>query len=122
MNANHGFQCTEFGSYRSDDYNKIFKPRGRNPMEQAELDAIEQSGREATRLFEGLQVEKHPIHGYRGEMQGYIFNDNVVSAYGITNANPQFGEGGLPQYYVPNIEDMINKNIVSPVESIKLNK
>jgi hypothetical protein len=43
MNANHGFQCTEFGSYRSDDYNKIFKPRGRNPMEQAELDAIEQS-------------------------------------------------------------------------------
>lgn len=86
------------------------------------LDAIEQSGREATRLFEGLQVEKHPIHGYRGEMQGYIFNDNVVSAYGITNANPQFGEGGLPQYYVPNIEDMINKNIVSPVESIKLNK
>ena len=86
------------------------------------LDAIEQSGREATKLFEGLQVEKHPIHGYRGEMQGYIFNDNVVSAYGITNANPQFGEGGLPQYYVPNIEDMINKNIVSPVESIKLNK
>ena len=69
------------------------------------------------------------ISGQRGfeykpikEMQGYIFNDNVVSAYGITNANPQFGEGGLPQYYVPNIEDMINKNIVSPVESIKLNK
>lgn len=32
------------------------------------LDAIEQSGRDATKLFEGLQVEKNPIHGYRGEM------------------------------------------------------
>ena len=26
------------------------------------LDAIEQSGRDATKLFEGLQVEKNPIH------------------------------------------------------------
>ena len=57
------------------------------------LDAIEQSGRDATKLFEGLQVEKNPIHGYRGEMQGYIFNEDVASAYGITNANPQFGKG-----------------------------
>ena len=32
------------------------------------LDAIEQSGRDAMKLFEGLQVEKNPIHGYRGEM------------------------------------------------------
>ena len=31
------------------------------------LDAIEQSGREATKLFEGLQVEKNLVHGYRGE-------------------------------------------------------
>lgn len=31
------------------------------------LDAIEQSGREVTKLFEGLQVEKNPVHGYRGE-------------------------------------------------------
>ena len=30
------------------------------------LDAIEQSGGDATNVFEGLQVEKHPIHGYRG--------------------------------------------------------
>ena len=56
------------------------------------LDAIEQSGRDATKLFEGLQVEKNPIHGYRGEMQGYIFNEDVASAYGIANANPQFGK------------------------------
>ena len=41
------------------------------------LDAIEQSGRDATKLFEGLQVEKNPKYGYRGEMQGYVFNEDV---------------------------------------------
>lgn len=86
------------------------------------LDAIEQSGRDATKLFEGLQVEKNPIHGYRGKMQGYIFNEDVASAYGITNANPQFGKGGLPQYYVPDVQDLIDKGILTPVDNIKLNK
>ena len=86
------------------------------------LDAIEQSGRDAMKLFEGLQVEKNPIHGYRGEMQGYIFKEDVASAYGITNANPQFGKGGLPQYYVPDVQDLIDKGILIPVDNIKLNK
>ena len=86
------------------------------------LDAIEQSGRDATKLFEGLQVYKDPIYGYRGKMQGYIFNEDVASAYGITSANPQFGKGGLPQYYVPDVQDLIDKGILTPVDSIKLNK
>ena len=86
------------------------------------LDAIEQSGRDATKLFEELQVEKNPIHGYRGEMQGYIFNEDVASAYGITNANPQFGKGGLPQYYVTDVQDLIDKGILTPVDNIKLLK
>ncbi len=67
-------------------------------------------------------MEKNPIHGYRGEMQGYLFNEDVASAYGITNANPQFGKGGLPQYYVPNVKDLIEKGILVPVDSIKLFK
>lgn len=86
------------------------------------LDAIESSGRNATTIFEGLQVEKNPIHGYRGEMQGYLFNEDVVSAYGITRANPQFGKGGLPQYFVPNVQDMINRGALTPVDKIKLFK
>ena len=86
------------------------------------LEAIEQSGRDATTVFEGLQVEKNPIHGYRGEMQGYLFNEDIASAYGITNANPQFGKGGLPQYYVPNVNDLIEKGILIPVHNIKLFK
>ena len=86
------------------------------------LEAIEQSGSDATTVFEGLQVEKNPIHGYRGEMQGYLFNEDIASAYGITNANPQFGKGGLPQYYVPNVNDLIEKGILIPVHNIKLFK
>ena len=84
------------------------------------LDAIEQSDKVATKIFEGLQVEKNPIHGYRGIMQGYIFNDDVASAYGITYANIQFGAGGLPQYYIPNVKDLIEKGILVPVDCIKL--
>lgn len=86
------------------------------------LDAIEQSGGDATNVFEGLQVEKHPIHGYRGEMQGYVFNEEIASAYGITNANPQFGKGGLPQYFVPNANDYIQKGILVKVDNITLRK
>ena len=83
---------------------------------------IEQSGGDATNVFEGLQVEKHPIHGYRGEMQGYVFNEEIASAYGITNANPQFGKGGLPQYFVPNANDYIQKGILVKVDNITLRK
>ena len=52
----------------------------------------------------------------------YIFNADVASAYGITNANPQFGKGGLPQYYVPDVQDLLDKGILAPVGNIKLNK
>ena len=45
------------------------------------LDAIEQSGRDAMKLFEGL-----------------------------------------PQYYVPDVQDLIDKGILIPVDNIKLNK
>ena len=48
----------------------------------------------------------------------YIFNADVASAYGITNANPQFGKGGLPQYYVPDVQDLIDKGILIPVDKI----
>ena len=86
------------------------------------MDAIEHSRGDATNVFEGLQVEKHPIHGYWGEMQGYVFNEEIASAYGITNANPQFGKGGLPQYFVPNANDYIQKGILVKVDNITLRK
>lgn len=84
------------------------------------LDAVEGSGRSATTIFEGLQVEKNPIYGYRSEMQGYVFNEDVAAAYGITNANPQFGAGGLPQYFVPDVQTLIDNGILVPVDNIPL--
>ena len=84
--------------------------------------AIERSGRNATKIFEGLQVEKNPIHGYRGTMQGYKVVKDVNAALGITKANPQFGKGGLPQVFVPNVEELIKQGILVPVDSITLIK
>lgn len=55
-------------------------------------------------------------------VERYLFNEDVASAYGITNANPQFGNGGLPQYYVPDVQDLISKGILIPVDNIKLYK
>lgn len=40
-NANHGYLCSEHGSYRPDDYRKIFKPRANSKKEEEELAAIE---------------------------------------------------------------------------------
>jgi len=33
--------------------------------------AVERSKRDATKLFEGLQVSKHPVKGYRPQVTGY---------------------------------------------------
>lgn len=84
--------------------------------------AIERSGSDATKIFEGLQVEKNPIHGYRGNMQGYKVTTDIDAAFGITKANPQFGKGGLPQVYVPNVDELIEKGILIPVDNIPLVK
>lgn len=54
-------------------------------------------------------------------MQGYKFNEDVASAYGIAEANPQFGKGGLPQYFVPNVQEYIDKGILVPIDKIELN-
>lgn len=54
-------------------------------------------------------------------MKGYIFNEDVLGAYGITKANPQFGKGGLPQYFIPNVQELIDTGVLVPAKSIKLN-
>lgn len=86
------------------------------------LDAVEDSGRNAQTLFEGLQVKPHDVYGYRGEVSGYMFTKNVTGGYGITSANPQFGSGGLPQYFIPNIKQLIEKGVLIKVDTIPLIK
>lgn len=62
---------------------------------------------------------KPSIYGYGDERQGYRFNEDVANAYGIIIANPQFGNGG-PQYYDPNVQELIDKGILAPIDNIKL--
>ena len=89
---------------------------------EARLDAVEDSGRNAQTLFEGLQVKPHDVYGYRGGVSGYMFTKNVTGGYGITSANPQFGSGGLPQYFIPNIKQLIEKGVLIKVDTIPLIK
>ena len=84
--------------------------------------ALERSGYDANNLFEGLQVEKNLVHGYRSEMQGYKATIDLEAAFGLTKANPQFGKGGLPQIFIPDANDLIQKGYLIPVENIPLNK
>lgn len=84
------------------------------------LDAINRSGQKASVLYEGLQVEKHPILGYRNEMHGYLFTEDVAYAFSLAKSNPQFGQGGYPQYFVPNVQELIQKGILKPVNITKL--
>lgn len=84
------------------------------------MDAIESSERNATTLFEELQVKPHPIHGLRGQVSGYRFTQTVTVGYGQALSNPQFGTGGLNQCYVPNVQKLIDKGIIVFGETIDL--
>ncbi|MFZ2539578.1 MAG: hypothetical protein WAX04_11840 [Oscillospiraceae bacterium] len=84
--------------------------------------AIERSGRDATKIFEGLQVEKNMVHGYRSNMQGYKATIDIDAAFGISKSNPQFGGGGLPQIFTPGADDLISKGYLVPIDIIPLIK
>ncbi len=82
--------------------------------------AVMNSGLDSKELFEGLQVEEHPIFGYRKTMRAYVFEAEVDAAYGIVEANPQFGKGQLPQVFVPDIDKLIADELVREVGNVKL--
>ena len=71
-------------------------------------------------LFEGLQVREHPQFGYRSSVKGYIVTEDINAAFGVAHANPQFGRGGLPQYYIPNEDVLIKTGKLKPIETINL--
>jgi hypothetical protein len=59
-----------------------------------------------SRLWEGLQVSPHPQFGFRSQVGIYKVINNTPSAFGTTYANSQFGAGGLPQLFIPNINNL----------------
>ncbi|MDF2564835.1 MAG: hypothetical protein K0Q53_1230 [Massilibacillus sp.] len=82
--------------------------------------AVERSGGDATKLFEGLQVEKHEMFGYRSSVQGYLVKDESSAAFSITKANLDYGKGGLPQIFVQDANELIEKGVLVPVDKINL--
>jgi hypothetical protein len=82
--------------------------------------AVKRADGDATKLFEGLQVEKHAIFGYRSSVQGYFVNEDASGAFSITKANPDYGKGGLPQIFIPDANELIEKGILVPVYKIDL--
>ncbi|WP_227986727.1 hypothetical protein [Streptococcus ruminantium] len=53
-------------------------------------------------------------------MRAYVFEAEVDVAYGIVEANPQFGKGQLPQVFVPDIDKLIADELVREVGNVKL--
>ena len=82
--------------------------------------AIQRSGNDATILFEGLQVQRHPQLGYRPGMTAYVVDDDIAVAFGITKANPQYGSGNLPQMFVTDANVLIEQGILKPIHSQRL--
>ena len=77
--------------------------------------AAERTGGSADKLFQGLQVGKHPTHGYRPGMTAYEVAEDTQAAFGRALANPQHGDGGLPQIVVRDYQ-----SVLRPVYSVPL--
>jgi len=75
-------------------------------------DAVRSVGNDATALNEGLQVAPRACM-YRPGLTEFRLTQDVEVAPLTALANPQFGAGGLEQFYIPNWAD-----VTEPVVSI----
>jgi hypothetical protein len=68
-------------------------------------EAVKACGESRSKIFQGLQVAPHPVHGYRGTEGLYELTEDTPVASATALANPHVtnppSAGGLPQYYIP---------------------
>lgn len=64
------------------------------------VDAVTAAGRDADTLRFGLQIAPRDSTEQRPLMAAEV-PTHVVAAKGLARANPQYGSGGFPQFYVP---------------------
>lgn len=90
--------------------------------------ALDRIDGDARKLFEGLQVKPYWEDGmdvaeYRSKMMAYEITEPIDVAFGITKANPQFGNGGLPQMFLPDFKDLLSSGKIKKVElkAVELN-
>jgi RHS repeat-associated protein len=79
------------------------------------INGLNRSNLSKSALGQGLQIQPNPVHGYRGSVCIYKVTKSTSAAFGTTYANPQFGNGGLPQLFIPNYQ-----NVLTPVMTIPL--
>ena len=75
-------------------------------------DAVAEVGTDARRYNEGLQVasRRDPVDGvprYRDGLNTYEVRRPLPVGESIAQANPRFGAGGLPQYFLPDVVDTL---------------
>ncbi|MBU3102437.1 MULTISPECIES: hypothetical protein [Clostridium] len=88
---------------------------------------IDRVGNDATKVFKGLQVKPFykdvmDMAEYRNSMMAYEPTIDVNWAFGITKANPQFGDGKLPQIFIQNFNELVDNGYFKkiPEKAIKL--
>ncbi|MBA2705871.1 MAG: RHS repeat-associated core domain-containing protein, partial [Blastocatellia bacterium] len=82
---------------------------------------IIRAGGDSTRLFEGLQVA--PYQGeYRRSVIVYEVLEDSPAAFGIVRANPQYGEGGFAQVYLPNWQSKVRPVNTINLENFRMNE
>ncbi len=69
---------------------------------------MEVAGNDATKIFEGLQVAPGgPENIFRKGMTQYLVNTNTLAAQSTATENPDWGDGGFIQLFIPNYQEVL---------------
>jgi RHS repeat-associated protein len=96
-----------------DDWHNVVLPKGTKVAAGAPgvsgfattLGTIAHNDFSAPKLFGAVQVQENARFGYRPGMTVFVMKEDTPAAFATTKQNHQFGPGGAPQFYVPNLED-----------------
>ncbi len=70
--------------------------------------ALFDSGLSRESLFQSLQVNPHPVFGYRPQIGVYEVLSPINVPSGIVSANPSIGVGGSPQFFIRDFNNKLN--------------
>ena len=76
---------------------------------------FERHSKKAETFWRRMQVKPHDTFGYRKEVTAYEVIEDISAARARTSANPDFGEGGAPQVFVPDYQTNLK-----PLYKVKL--
>lgn len=78
-------------------------------------ETIKLAGNDATKIFEGLQVDKGDFLQYRPGMTQYEVTEDIVAGYSRAIANGQHGDGGFAQLFIEEYA-----SVLKPIKSMPL--